>query len=223
MRNFEQRGERGAAVAVYRDGRKVVDLWAGTQATWTAPATLGPGHRPDRPLGHQGRGRRRTPAPAPARPARPGRPGVARTGRSSRPRGKERTLVRHLLAHRAGVPALDRPLTPAEAVDGESGPARGRRAGPGLGARHRARLPRADLQLAARRAGPARHRAHHRPLDRRGDRRPARPGLLDGRARRRGAPGGPGRPRRAARGRRRRPAAAPQADRRRGVRRTRTR
>ncbi|MFD0415849.1 serine hydrolase domain-containing protein [Streptomyces sp. NPDC127108] len=31
--------------------------------------------------------------------------------------GKDRTLVRHVLAHRAGVPALDRPLTPAEALD----------------------------------------------------------------------------------------------------------
>jgi CubicO group peptidase (beta-lactamase class C family) len=36
--------------------------------------------------------------------------------------GKERTLVRHLLSHRAGVPVLDEPLTPAEALDGESGP-----------------------------------------------------------------------------------------------------
>lgn len=32
-------------------------------------------------------------------------------------RGKEHTRVRHLLAHRAGVPVLDRPLTPAEAAD----------------------------------------------------------------------------------------------------------
>jgi CubicO group peptidase (beta-lactamase class C family) len=31
--------------------------------------------------------------------------------------GKERTLVWHLLAHRAGVPVLDRPLTPAQAAD----------------------------------------------------------------------------------------------------------
>ncbi len=31
VRNFEQRGERGAAVAVYRHGHKVVDLWAGTR------------------------------------------------------------------------------------------------------------------------------------------------------------------------------------------------
>ena len=30
-RNFTARGERGAAVAVYRDGRKVVDLWGGTR------------------------------------------------------------------------------------------------------------------------------------------------------------------------------------------------
>lgn len=29
VRNFDTLGERGAAVAVYRDGRKVVDLWAG--------------------------------------------------------------------------------------------------------------------------------------------------------------------------------------------------
>lgn len=37
--------------------------------------------------------------------------------------GKERTLVRHLLAHRAGVPVLDRPLTPAEAADPDLGAA----------------------------------------------------------------------------------------------------
>ena len=30
-RNFETLGDRGAAVAVYRDGRKVVDLWGGTK------------------------------------------------------------------------------------------------------------------------------------------------------------------------------------------------
>ncbi|MEU5270916.1 serine hydrolase domain-containing protein [Streptomyces hygroscopicus] len=36
--------------------------------------------------------------------------------------GKERVLVRHLLAHRTGVPVLDTPLTPAEAIDGVSGP-----------------------------------------------------------------------------------------------------
>lgn len=47
----------------------------------------------------------------------------ARTGPSSRPCGKERVLVRHLLSHRAGLPALDTPLTPDQAIDGVSGPA----------------------------------------------------------------------------------------------------
>lgn len=36
--------------------------------------------------------------------------------------GKERALVRHFLAHRTGVPLIDHPLTPAEAIDGVSGP-----------------------------------------------------------------------------------------------------
>ena len=74
VRNFEPLGERGAAVAVYRDGRKVVDLWAGTRDVDGARA-LGPGHRPDRPLGDQGRRRRRAAAAAPARGAGPGRAG----------------------------------------------------------------------------------------------------------------------------------------------------
>ncbi|CAM5385310.1 Beta-lactamase family protein OS=Streptomyces tendae OX=1932 GN=GUR47_27500 PE=4 SV=1 [Streptomyces tendae] len=38
-------------------------------------------------------------------------------------RGKERVLVRHLLNHRAGLPVLDRPLTPEEALDPLRGPA----------------------------------------------------------------------------------------------------
>src|SRR5262245_48452509 len=33
VRNFETRGEIGAAVCVYRDGRKVVDLWGGFKDT----------------------------------------------------------------------------------------------------------------------------------------------------------------------------------------------
>jgi CubicO group peptidase (beta-lactamase class C family) len=36
--NFRDRGEHGAAVAVYRDGRKVVDLWGG----WADPARTRP-------------------------------------------------------------------------------------------------------------------------------------------------------------------------------------
>ena len=37
--------------------------------------------------------------------------------------GKDRVLVRHLLSHRAGLPVLDTPLTPDQAIDGVSGPA----------------------------------------------------------------------------------------------------
>ncbi|MGW2815503.1 serine hydrolase domain-containing protein [Streptomyces sp. NPDC001415] len=121
VRNFEQRGERGAAVAVYRDGRKVVDLWAGTKdVDGTAPWALDTaqivrsatkGVAAAVPLLLHQRGRLDLDAP------------VSTYWPEFKAAGKERTLVRHLLSHRAGVPALDRPLTPAEAADGESGPA----------------------------------------------------------------------------------------------------
>ncbi|WP_199827085.1 serine hydrolase domain-containing protein [Streptomyces sp. WM6378] len=121
VRNFEQRGERGAAVAAYRHGRKVVDLWAGTKdVDGTAPWALDTaqivrsatkGVAAAVPLLLHQRGRLDLDAP------------VSTYWPEFKAAGKERTLVRHLLSHRAGVPALDRPLTPAEAVDGESGPA----------------------------------------------------------------------------------------------------
>lgn len=38
-RNFTSLGERGAAVAVYRDGRKVVDLWGGSRDVDDASGT----------------------------------------------------------------------------------------------------------------------------------------------------------------------------------------
>ncbi|MEW2631698.1 serine hydrolase domain-containing protein [Streptomyces sp. NPDC048389] len=120
-RNFEQRGERGAAVAVYRDGRKVVDLWAGTRnvdghepwvldtAQVVRSATKGVAAAVVLLL-HQ-RGQIDLDAP------------VGTYWPEFKAAGKERVLVRHLLSHRAGLPVLDRPLTPAEAQDGVSGPA----------------------------------------------------------------------------------------------------
>ncbi|MER5884636.1 serine hydrolase domain-containing protein [Streptomyces sp. NPDC001941] len=119
VRNFEQRGERGAAVAVYRDGHKVVDLWAGTRdADGTAPwavdtaqvlrsATKGVAAAV--PLLLHQRGQLDLDAP------------VGTYWPEFKAAGKERALVRHLLAHRAGVPVLDRPLTVAEAVDPHAG------------------------------------------------------------------------------------------------------
>lgn len=120
-RNFALLGDRGAAVAVYRGGHRVVDLWAGTQdVDGTAPwergtaqivrsATKGVAAAALLLLAQ--RGELDLDAP------------VGEYWPEFKAAGKERTLVRQLLAHRAGVPVLDRPLTPAEAADPEVGAA----------------------------------------------------------------------------------------------------
>lgn len=122
VRNFEVLGDRGAAVAVYRDGRKVVDLWGGTKDAdgteprppWTADTvqivrSATKGVAAAVPLLLHQRGLLDLDAP------------VASYWPEFKAGGKEKTLVRDLLAHRAGVPALDRGLTVAEASDGVSG------------------------------------------------------------------------------------------------------
>ncbi|WP_228983021.1 serine hydrolase domain-containing protein [Streptomyces sp. DH12] len=116
-RNFDQRGERGAAVAVYRDGRKVVDLWAGTRdvdgtAPWAVDTaqivrSVTKGVAAAVPLLLHQRGQLDLDAP------------VGTYWPEYKAAGKERTLVRHLLAHRAGVPVLDTPLPPADALDAD--------------------------------------------------------------------------------------------------------
>ncbi|MFF8999223.1 serine hydrolase domain-containing protein [Streptomyces achromogenes] len=119
--NFTRLGERGAAVSVYRDGRRVVNLWAGTRdIDGTAPwepgtaqivrsATKGVAAAALLLL-HQ-RGELDLDAP------------VGTYWPEFKAAGKDRTRVWHLLAHRAGVPVLDRPLTPAEAADPDLGAA----------------------------------------------------------------------------------------------------
>jgi CubicO group peptidase (beta-lactamase class C family) len=125
VRNFEVLGERGAAVAVYRDGRKVVDLWGGTadfdgteggRAPWLVDTaqivrSATKGIAAAVPLLLHQRGQLDLDAP------------VGRYWPEFKTAGKERTRVRDLLSHRAGVPVVDRPLSPAEAADGVSGPA----------------------------------------------------------------------------------------------------
>ncbi|MEV4437629.1 serine hydrolase domain-containing protein [Streptomyces sp. NPDC049577] len=122
--NFARRGERGAAVVVYRHGRKVADLWGGLRdadgdgdggAPWVRgtaqvvrSATKGVAAAVLLLL-HQ-RGQVDLDAP------------VGTYWPEFKTNGKERVLVRHLLSHRAGLPALDVPLTPAQALDGVSGP-----------------------------------------------------------------------------------------------------
>ncbi|MFI6037568.1 serine hydrolase domain-containing protein [Streptomyces sp. NPDC051315] len=121
VRNFQALGDRGAAVAVYRDGRRVVDLWGGSRdVDGTAPwergtaqvvrsATKGVAAAVLLLLWQ--RGELDLDAP------------VGAYWPQYKAAGKERTLVRDLLAHRAGVPVLDRPLTPAEAADPDLGAA----------------------------------------------------------------------------------------------------
>ncbi|MET8827847.1 serine hydrolase domain-containing protein [Streptomyces sp. NPDC004610] len=115
VRNFETLGDRGAAVAVYRDGHRLVDLWAGTRdIDGTAPWERGTAQIVRSAtkgvaaavllLLHQ-RGELDLDAP------------VGEWWPEYKTAGKERTAVWHLLAHRAGVPVLDRPLTPEQAAD----------------------------------------------------------------------------------------------------------
>jgi CubicO group peptidase (beta-lactamase class C family) len=119
-RNFTHRGDRGAAVTVHHEGRPVVDLWAGARdfdgagewrqdtAQTVRSATKGIAAACLLLL-HQ-RGRLDLDAP------------VGSYWPQFKAQGKERVTVRDVLAHRAGVPALDVPLTPAQALDGVSGP-----------------------------------------------------------------------------------------------------
>ncbi len=119
--NFGARGERGAAVTVYRDGRPVVDLWGGTadadgDRPWTAgtaqilrSATKGMSTAVVLLLVQQGL-------------LDPDAP-VGTYWPEFKAAGKERVTVRQLMSHQAGLPALDVPLTVAQAVDGTTGPA----------------------------------------------------------------------------------------------------
>ncbi|EFG07369.1 putative esterase [Streptomyces clavuligerus] len=121
VRNFRERGERGAAVAVHRHGHKVVDLWAGTRdvdghepwavdtAQIVRSVTKGVASAVVLLL-HQ-RGQIDLDAP------------VGTYWPEFKAAGKDRVLVRHLLSHRGGLPVLDHPLTPERALDGVSGPA----------------------------------------------------------------------------------------------------
>ncbi len=121
-RGFAERGEVGAAVAVYRGGEKVVDLWAGAARA----------DEPDGPAWQPGTAqimRSATKGPAAACLLLLHQRGqldldapVGTYWPEFKAAGKERAVVRDLLTHRAGVPALDTPLTVEQAVDGVSGP-----------------------------------------------------------------------------------------------------
>jgi len=111
-RNFVERGEVGAACAVYRDGRKVVDLWGGyrdgrTRAEWRADtvvvmfSTTKGVSSLALALAHS-RGLLDYDQP------------VAAYWPVFGWRGKDEITVRQLLSHQAGLPVLDIPLTIAD-------------------------------------------------------------------------------------------------------------
>ncbi|WP_415952734.1 serine hydrolase domain-containing protein [Streptomyces sp. KLOTTS4A1] len=120
VRNFAERGERGASVAVYLGGRPVVDLWGGSRdadsdVPWASDSlhlvrSATKGVAAAVPLILQQRGLLDFDAP------------VGTYWPEYKAAGKEHTRVRHLLAHRAGVPVLDVPVEFADLFDPEAGP-----------------------------------------------------------------------------------------------------
>ncbi len=114
-RNFAERGEIGAACAVYRDGKKVVDLWGGyrdgqTRAEWredtvvvmfsTTKGVSGLALALAHSRGLFGYDER-----------------VATYWPEFAWRGKGEVTVRQLLSHQAGLPVIDIPLTIADLGD----------------------------------------------------------------------------------------------------------
>ncbi|MGI5487632.1 serine hydrolase domain-containing protein [Microtetraspora malaysiensis] len=106
--------EVGAAVAVYLHGTKVVDLWGGvadpgTGRTWerdTLQVVFSTTKGVTAACAHLLAQRGELDLDAP----------VAEYWPEFAANGKERVPVRWLLTHQAGLPALDHPITPAEAI-----------------------------------------------------------------------------------------------------------
>ncbi|MEV4138320.1 serine hydrolase domain-containing protein [Dactylosporangium sp. NPDC049742] len=114
-RNFAERGEIGAACAVYRDGRKVVDLWGGyrdgrTRAPWRSDTLVTVFSSTKGVSGL-------AIAVAHSRGWIDYDATVATYWPEFARNGKETVTVRQLLAHQAGLAAIDRPLTLADLAD----------------------------------------------------------------------------------------------------------
>ncbi|MCW3489479.1 serine hydrolase domain-containing protein [Dethiobacter alkaliphilus] len=114
-RNFRERGEIGAACAVYRDGRKVVDLWGGyrdarERALWEEDtlsfwASSTKGMAAVAVLVAESQGLFDLDEP------------VATYWPEFAQNGKENITVRHLLNHQSGLAALDRRIDFATVAD----------------------------------------------------------------------------------------------------------
>jgi CubicO group peptidase (beta-lactamase class C family) len=114
-RNFIDRGELGAACAIYHRGQKVVDLWGGhrcpkTAQPWQADTislafSVTKGMAAAAMVVAHGRGLFELDAP------------VADYWPEFAQHGKGQITVRQLLAHQAGLVGIDRQLTPAMVAD----------------------------------------------------------------------------------------------------------
>lgn len=113
--NFESHGELGAGFCLYRDGRKVVDLWGGvanaeTGEEWDRDTlqlvfSTTKGATAICALRLAERGELDLDAP------------VAEYWPEFKAGGKELIPVRWLLSHRSGLPIIDQKLRPADALD----------------------------------------------------------------------------------------------------------
>jgi CubicO group peptidase (beta-lactamase class C family) len=150
------RDDVGASAAVYLNGEPVADLWGGyadeartipwgrdtitnvwsTTKVMTALCALILADRGDLDLA----------AP------------VARYWPEFAAAGKDGVLVRHLLAHTAGLPTWDEPMTVEDLYDWPTCTARLAAQSATVGAGHRGRLPRADLRISGWRGDPPGHR-----------------------------------------------------------------
>lgn len=114
-RNFAERGEVGAACAVYRDGRKVVDLWGGyrdgvTRSPWREE-TVVVMYSTTKGVSSLAL------ALAHARGLVDHDEFVATYWPEFAWRGKGEITVRQLLSHQAGLPVIDVPLTLEDLAD----------------------------------------------------------------------------------------------------------
>jgi CubicO group peptidase (beta-lactamase class C family) len=99
--NFERHGESGAACCVYLGGRKVVDIWGGTYTPDTLQMVMSSTKGVVAVAAHILAQEGRLDFDAP----------VVEYWPEFAAEGKERIPVRWLFSHRAGLPAIDRPLT----------------------------------------------------------------------------------------------------------------
>src|SRR3954468_7618649 len=113
-RNFAEHGEVGAAVGAYLHGRPVVDLWGGVAdpaagRAWqrdTLQVVFSTTKGVTAACAHLLAQRGELDLDAP----------VAEYWPEFAENGKDRIPVRWLLTHQAGLPAIDHPITPAEAI-----------------------------------------------------------------------------------------------------------